>query len=136
MIDVAKQVAYWRVGAEEDWVVAQKLVADESVRHGLFFAHLALEKILKAHVCLTIQDLAPRTHNLSLLSVKAGLTLNQHHQTILEETNEFSLSGRYPEQFLPSPTLAQAEKQMRRCEEVFLWLQAHLNDRLLTGNLS
>ena len=50
MIDIAKQIAYWRVGAEEDWVVAQKLVADESIRHGLFFAHLALEKILKAHV--------------------------------------------------------------------------------------
>ena len=130
MIDIAKQVAYWRVGAEEDWVVAKKLVADESIRHGLFFAHLALEKILKAHVCLTIQNLAPRTHNLTQLSVKAGLSLSQHHQTILEETNAFSLSGRYPEQFLPLPSLSQAEKQMRRCEEVFQWLLSDLKERL------
>lgn len=135
MIDIAKQVTYWRTGAEEDWVVAKKLVVDESIRHGLFFAHLALEKMLKAHVCLTMQEVPPRTHNLSLLTVKAGLSLNQHHQTILEETNEFNLSGRYPEQFLPLPTLAQSEKQMQRCEEVFQWLQIHLQERLSSDPL-
>lgn len=130
MIDIAKQVAYWRVSAEEDWVVAQKLVADESIRHGLFFAHLALEKLLKAHVCLTIQDIPPRTHNLSLLSIRAGLSLSPLHQTILDETNDFSLSGRYPEQFLPLPNLSQAKRQMRRCEEVFQWLLSDLKERL------
>ncbi|NCO95976.1 MAG: HEPN domain-containing protein, partial [Armatimonadetes bacterium] len=54
MIDVEKQVAYWRDGAKEDWEVAQELVDRGRTRHGLFFGHLALEKLLKAHVCRAI----------------------------------------------------------------------------------
>jgi len=42
MIDVEKQIAYWRAGAEEDWEVAVDLVESGKARHGLFFAHLAL----------------------------------------------------------------------------------------------
>jgi len=51
MFDVEKQIAYWRGGAEEDMAVARELIAGKRVRHGLFFAHLALEKALKAIVC-------------------------------------------------------------------------------------
>ncbi len=51
MIDIEKQIAYWRKGASEDWHVAKQLVKSQQTRHGLFFAHLALEKLLKAHVC-------------------------------------------------------------------------------------
>ncbi len=50
-IDIQKQIKYWQHGAVEDWDVAENLVDQQKVRHGLFFAHLALEKILKAHVC-------------------------------------------------------------------------------------
>jgi hypothetical protein len=64
MIDIEKQVAYWREGAAEDWLVAVELVDLGRTRHGLFFAHLALEKMLKAHVCRVTQDLAPRIHPL------------------------------------------------------------------------
>lgn len=52
MINIEKQIAHWRNGAEEDWSVAQELIERGRVRHGLFFAHLALEKMLKAHYCL------------------------------------------------------------------------------------
>ena len=51
MIDVEKQVAYWRASAAEDWQVTEELVSLGRTRHSLFFAHLALEKLLKAHVC-------------------------------------------------------------------------------------
>ncbi len=51
MIDIEKQVAYWRHGAEEDWEVAHQLFDRGYIRHSLFFVHLALEKALKAHVC-------------------------------------------------------------------------------------
>jgi HEPN domain-containing protein len=68
VIDIQKQVAYWREGAVEDWAVAQELVAADRPRHGLFFAHLALEKVLKAHICRDTGDLAPRVHNLVRLA--------------------------------------------------------------------
>ncbi len=50
MIDIEKQIAYWRDGSIEDWQVAQELISNGRIRHGLFFAHLSLEKLLKAHV--------------------------------------------------------------------------------------
>ena len=50
MVNTEKQIAFWRQGAAEDWEVADALVDRGSARHGLFFAHLALEKALKALV--------------------------------------------------------------------------------------
>lgn len=73
MIDVEKQVAYWRDGAQEDWAVARELVGNGRTRHGLFFVHLALEKVLKAHVCRQTRDLAPRIHNLVRLAELTGV---------------------------------------------------------------
>ena len=43
-IDVDKQIAFWRGSAEEDMAVARDLVHRNHTRHGLFFAHLGLEK--------------------------------------------------------------------------------------------
>jgi HEPN domain-containing protein len=60
MFDIEKQVAYWRNGAAEDLQVAQDLIKRQRTRHGLFFLHLALEKLLKALVCRQTQDLAPK----------------------------------------------------------------------------
>jgi HEPN domain-containing protein len=51
MLDIAKQVTFWRNGAQEDLTMAQELLESERIRHGLFFLHLALEKLRKAHVC-------------------------------------------------------------------------------------
>lgn len=73
MINVDKQVIYWHDGAVEDWQVAQTLIDNHKIRHGLFFAHLTLEKLLKAHVCRWTRDLAPRTHNLSRLAELSNL---------------------------------------------------------------
>jgi hypothetical protein len=47
MVDIEKQVVYWRLSAAEDWDVAEALVERGNPRHGLFFAHLALEKNAK-----------------------------------------------------------------------------------------
>ncbi len=76
MVDIGKQIHYWVEGAKEDWEVAQELLSKGRVRHGLFLGHLALEKILKAHVCRTTQDLAPRIHNLIRIAELAGFNLS------------------------------------------------------------
>ncbi len=129
MIDIAKQIVYWRASAEEDWVVAQKLVADESIRHGLFFAHLALEKMLKAHVCRTTNALAPRIHSLTHLAEIAQLAMGSDYAKVLGEMNDFNLEGRYPEFELGVPTLAEARGYMRRSEEVYRWLVQKLAEQ-------
>jgi HEPN domain-containing protein len=122
MIDIEKQVAYWRSGAEEDWAVAQDLVARRRPRHGLFFAHLAIEKVLKAHVCLKTRNMAPRIHNLLTLAECAGLLLTKDRRKTLARLNAFCLAGRYPETLPPAPSVAQARALLKQAREVFTWL--------------
>ena len=122
MIDIEKQVAYWRQSAQEDWAVAQELLGRNRIRHGLFFAFLALEKILKAHVCRHTNDLAPCTHNLVRLAETSGLELSPNQTDVLAEMNEFAMAGRYPDTTSPVPTHDEGKAQQAKAQEVFQWL--------------
>ncbi|HEY4691735.1 MAG TPA: HEPN domain-containing protein [Anaerolineae bacterium] len=126
MVDIDKQVAYWRGGAQEDWAVAQELVRSGRARHGLFFAHLALEKVLKAHVCRQMRDLAPRLHNLIRLAELAGIALSQAQIDVLAEMNAFNIEGRYPDTLTPPPRQPEALEYLARAGEVFNWLTNQL----------
>jgi HEPN domain-containing protein len=122
MIDIEKQIAFWRDSAKEDWDVARQLVDNGRTRHGLFFAHLSLEKILKAIVCKQSQDLAPRLHNLSRLAELAALTLDTGEMEFLAEMNAFHIEGRYPEYMTKPPTKEEALNYMAEAEGVLQWL--------------
>ena len=122
MIDIDKQISFWRNGAEEDLSVARDLVNRNRIRHGLFFAHLALEKALKAHVCCATQDIAPRLHNLVRLVELAKLDIKPAHVDILAEMNSFNIEGRYPDTLTPPPSQEEARHYMTQAEEVFQWL--------------
>ncbi len=122
MIDITKQVAYRRDGASEDWAMAQDLVTRGKTRYGLFFAHLALEKALKAHVCRVTLQLAPKIHNLLRLAELARIKLSRDQSDLLTEMNRFNLEGRYPDANAPVPRIEEAQRQMQRANEVFQWL--------------
>jgi HEPN domain-containing protein len=122
VINGKKHCEFWRVGAAEDWEVAEKLVSDGKVRHGLFFAHLALEKTLKGLISLHTNALAPRVHNLNQLAETAGLRPNEEQKDLLAEMNQFSVEGRYPSMRLAAPSAAEAEDYVRRAREVLSWL--------------
>ena len=119
MINIEKQIAFWREGANEDLAVAQELLERGRVRHGLFFAHLALEKAIKAHVCRRTQALAPRLHNLIRLAELAELQLSESQRDALAEMNAFAIEGRYPESLSPPPTQEEARSYMDRAKEGF-----------------
>ena len=116
MIDIDKQIAYWREGANEDMEVAQDLVARGRTRQGLFLAHLALEKVLKAHGCRQTRDLAPKIHSLVRLAKLALIELTNEHLDTLAEMNAFNVEGRYPETLVPAPTSAEAQGYLGRAE--------------------
>lgn len=126
MIDISKQITYWRESAREDWEVAIELVGNNRSRHGLFFAHLALEKVLKAHVCKETHDLAPKIHNLISLSRLAKINLLPEQFDILTDMNPFNIEGRYPDSLETPPTMEEAQAFMKRAEEVFIWLMNQL----------
>jgi HEPN domain-containing protein len=126
MIDIGKQITYWQKSAREDWEVAIELVGNNRSRHGLYFAHLALEKILKAHICKETHDLAPKIHNLIDLAQLANLVLNPHQSDILTEMNSFNIRGRYPDSLSTKPTKEETRYYIRRAEEMFKWLMSLL----------
>ena len=122
MIDIERQVAYWRSSAEEDLAVGRDLISRERTRHGLFFTHLALEKALKAIVCCRTREVPPRVHNLVRLSELAGISLTQVQLETLAKMNAFNVEGRYPGSLQPSPTPDAARAYLLLAEEVFSWL--------------
>lgn len=126
MIDIEKQVAYWRDGAQEDWEFAQDLVVRGKTRYGLFFAHLALEKTLKAHVVRATLNLAPKIHNLLRLAELARISLLPDQSDLLTEMNRYSIEGRYPDSIAPPPSKEDAQVQMERARKVFEWLMQKL----------
>ena len=102
--------------------VARELITHGRTRHGLFFAHLSLEKALKAHICRQTRELAPRLHNLVRLADLAALKPDQKQMDILAEMNAFNVEGRYPETLGLPPTPAEAQSYLSRADEVFQWL--------------
>jgi HEPN domain-containing protein len=122
MADIEKQIDYWRQGSAEDWEVAVKLVKDGKSRHGLFFAHLALEKILKAIICAHTHDVPPKIHNLTRLNELAGLKLDARQTRVLAAMNQFNLEGRYPESYTSRLSPEKAGEYIARAQEVLTWL--------------
>ena len=118
-IDVDKQIAFWRKSAEEDMAVARDLVHRNHIRHGLFFAHLGLEKALKAHVCRTTKDIPPRLHNLIRLAELAELNPQPAHVDILAEMNSFSIEGRCPDTLSLPPSQDEALEYMNRADSMW-----------------
>jgi HEPN domain-containing protein len=94
MVDIIKHIEYWKQSAAEDFVVAGELVERGRWRHGLFFMHLALEKILKAHVCKVTGAVPPKIHNLMRLAEIARLNLSTSLIDTLSEMTDFKSCGK------------------------------------------
>lgn len=126
MIDVPKHISHWRSGADEDWSVACDLISGRRTRHGLFFAHLAIEKLLKALVTKHTGEVAPKTHALLRLADKAALPLSGEQREFLGEFDRYQLEGRYPELLDAPPEQEEAETALSSAGEMVEWLKNQL----------
>jgi HEPN domain-containing protein len=126
MIDVEKQIRYWQTGASEDWQVAVDLINLGRTRHSLFFAHLALEKTLKALVCRATHDLPPRIHPLLRLAERTTLALSEEQRVFLARFDRYQIEGRYPELLPAAPDIKTAREELEQAQEVFEWLSRQL----------
>jgi HEPN domain-containing protein len=122
MVDIQKQIAYWRSGAVEDWEVGASLVNAGRPRHGLYFAHLAIEKALKAHVCRSTQDMAPRLHSLLRLVERTDLEATGQQREFLARFDRYQVEGRYHDPILAPVTMEAAKKELGEAKEIFEWL--------------
>lgn len=128
MIDIQKQIDHWRRGAAEDWQVALDLVNLERTRHSLFFAHLALEKTLKAHVCRATKDIAPRTHSLLRLAEIAKLNLSQEQLAFLARFDRYQIEGRYPDALPSAPDLETTRQELEKADEILKWINERFKE--------
>jgi len=126
MVDVPKQVEYWKQGSDEDFAAAQSLFEKGHLRHSLFFAHLAIEKMLKAHVTRQTNDIPPRIHNLIRLAEMAGLLLGPEQASFLRRFDLYQLEGRYPESARTIIDLKAADERLTQARDILKWLKAQL----------
>ena len=126
MVDVSKQIEYWRKSSDEDFAAAQSLLEKGHLRHCLFFAHLALEKMLKAHVSRQTKDIPPRIHNLVRLAGIADLSLDSEKAGFLRSFDVYQMEGRYPDFNQLHIDSKNTKDKLTGVEEILLWLKAQL----------
>ena len=91
-------VAYWKQSAEQDWEIIEPVFEKKGYIQSLFFAHLVLEKLLKAHwVKDNVGDHPPRIHNLESIAIRTNLNLTVDQMSFLAKMNLFQMEGRYPD---------------------------------------
>lgn len=124
MIDVKKEVAYWRDGALKDLQFANRLILreEEEILYCFFFLHLTLEKAFKAHVVKQTKKLPPKAHNLLVLAEIGEVKLSEVQNDFCGRINLYNIEARYPNMAIPSPTLQRAKEYFEQTKELMEWL--------------
>mgnify|MGYP000672160389 FL=1 len=96
----------------------------------IFMCHLALEKMLKAHVTEVTKEIPRKTHDLLYLVEKVKLELPKEYLDFVGKINTTSVPTRYPEdlqKMLKEFPKNVAEDYLRKTKEVIAWLKSHPN---------
>jgi HEPN domain-containing protein len=123
--DVDKTLKYWLEGAAYDLETAKSLLESKRFPHALFFAHLSLEKVLKALVVKSTKEHAPYTHSLTFLANKTEIKFPDSVLDQLAEYIKFHLESRYPDEkkdFYRRCTEEFAHKKFNEMEDLYQWL--------------
>jgi HEPN domain-containing protein len=89
-------IDFWVQTALRDWEVANDLFQSGKYMYCLFFAHLTIEKLLKAHWLKdTGESAPPKVHSLTALHEKIGFKLPTHLETELPIITAWNLEARY-----------------------------------------
>ncbi len=98
--EIKKIISYWIATARHDYETMNSLFKNRRYSDSLFFAHIVLEKVLKAHAVEVLKKQARYTHNLVLLAEDAKLLLSEEEWNLLAEVNRFNIRTRYPDEKL------------------------------------
>ena len=126
MINIKRQIEYWRKSALSDIETAGILIKNNKLLNWLFFCHLTIEKALKAHYIKTQEKLAPKTHNLILLADKSLLKLNDNQYKHLALLMRYQLEGSYPDEEILMPSNEEAVILFNETKELLEWLMKEL----------
>jgi HEPN domain-containing protein len=119
----------WIELADYDLETARHMLATGRYLYVVFMCHLALEKMLKAHVAEVTQSAPAKSHDLIYLVKTSKLDMPQDHIEFVGLINNASIPTRYPEDLqralgnYPEPV---ARKYLDRTEEILRWLKQAL----------
>ena len=119
---------YWIESADEDYDTMLYMKAGKKNTWCLFMGHLVIEKILKGLYAKNNPNnpIAPKIHNLILLSQKANLEVPQEIREKIQTINTFNISARYDDykkSFDEKCTDDYTKEQVKNIEEVLKWLK-------------
>ncbi len=120
----------WIAMADYDLETARHMLATGRYLYVVFMCHLALEKMLKAHVTEVIQAVPAKSHDLIYLVKKSNLSLPQPHLEFIGKINNASIPTRYPEdlqRMIGQYPEAVVRDYLKHTEEVLAWLKQHPN---------
>jgi len=124
---IDEQVEYWKTGSAEDLAAAESLLEKGHLKHCLFFAHSALEKMVKAHVVRTTHAAPPRIHNLVRLAQLAGLKPDDEQERFLRRFDLYQLEGRYPDAQQVTLDRGLTRQELQMATETWQWLRTQLS---------
>jgi HEPN domain-containing protein len=122
----------WIACVEYDLATAQGLFETGRYVYVIFMCHLAIEKMLKAHVTEVIQAVPAKTHNLMYLVRKAGLEVPPDILDFLGDINNECVPTRYPRDI--AKLVSKFDREMagsylRSTREAIKWLRHDPNLR-------
>jgi len=92
-----KDTHNWIELADYDLESAQHMHETGRYLYVIFLCHLALEKMLKAHVTETTQAIPSKTHDLLYLVKKSEIQIPETYLEFIGKINTASIPTRYPE---------------------------------------
>jgi len=125
-MDVEKVIHYWLTTAADDLTAAEHLFQSGDYTHALFFAHLYLEKVLKAQMVQVTGEHAPISHNLRYLAEKGNLALGADQLAFLARVTEYAIKTRYPDmelQFKRQCTREFCHAELKEIKEFGTWIE-------------
>lgn len=127
MIDIEKQIEYWVEGADSALDTARILIKKKKYLHGLFFCHLTIEKIIKAHVVKATNQIPPKSHNLFRLLENTGIEVTEEDAEFFGILMKYQLEGRYPDYNPQIPEKWKVKEYFQKTKEMLLWLKKKLS---------
>ena len=124
-IDLMK---YWFESSDSDFDTMKVLFENHKNTWCLFIGHLVIEKLLKGLYAKNNPEnpIAPKIHNLILLSQKANLEVPNEIKEKIQVINTFNISARYDDYkktFEEKCTNEYTTLQFKNIEEVQKWLK-------------
>jgi HEPN domain-containing protein len=119
----------WIALAEYDLETARYMLKTGRRIYVVFMCHMALEKMLKAHVTEATQTIPAKSHDLIYLVKKSGVTVPPAHLEFIGKINNASVPTRYPDDLqrtLNEYTDAVVQDYLQQTEKALTWLKQEL----------